>query len=92
MVKHELVDALVRAFPGITKQDMSAVVDTLFDGMAQALMRGEAIELRGIGRFNIKERRPMKGRNPKTAASVYVPTRWAVHFRPAESLTKRING
>ena len=92
MVKYELVDALVEAFPGITKQDMSAVVDTLFEGMAQALMLGEAIELRGIGRFTIRERRPMKGRNPKTETSVFVPARWVVNFRPAESLTKRING
>ena len=92
MVKHELVDALVRAFPGITKQDMSAVVDTLFDGMAQALMRGEAVELRGVGRFDIRERGPMTGRNPKTEAPVNVPARWVVRFRPAESLTKRING
>ena len=92
MVKHELVDALVEAFPGITKQDMSAVVDAFFDGMARALMRGESIELRGLGRFRIKERGPMKGRNPKTEATVDVPARWIVHFRPAEKLTKQING
>ncbi|NVM57548.1 MAG: integration host factor subunit beta [Desulfobacterales bacterium] len=91
MVKHELVDALVKAFPGITKHDMSTVVDTLFESMAQALLEGEAVDLRGIGRFKIRERRPIRGRNPKTSISVYLPTRWVVHFKQAGSLSKRIN-
>ncbi|MDY6990546.1 MAG: HU family DNA-binding protein [Thermodesulfobacteriota bacterium] len=91
MVKPELVDALVRAFPGVTKQDMSGVVDALFGSMAQALMGGEAVEVRGVGRFKIKERGAMAGRNPKTDAPVDVPARWVVHFRAADSLTRRIN-
>jgi integration host factor subunit beta len=91
MVKHELVDALVKAFPGITKKDMSAVVDTLFGSMVQALRKGEAVEVRGIGRFKIKKRRSIEGRNPKTDTPVSVPTRWAVRFRPADSLIRQIN-
>jgi len=90
MVKNELVAALVEEFPGITKQDMAAVIDMLFGSMAEALMGGEAIELRGLGRFSIKERRPLKGRNPKTEKSVFVPTRWVVYFRPSESLVRRM--
>ena len=91
MVKQDLVNSLVKAFPGISKQDMSSVVDGLFQSMAQALMRGKIIDLRGVGRFKTKERGPAKGRNPKTKTAVYMPKRWVVHFKPAESLSKRIN-
>ena len=91
MVKHDLVEGLVKRFGGITNQDMTAVVDTLFESMAQALMRGETVEVRGVGRFRIKERGPKQARNPKTGTSVDVPTRWVVHFKPAESLNKRLN-
>ncbi len=91
MVKQDLTNSLVKAFPGISKQDMLSVVDTLFQSMAQALMRGETIDLRGVGRFKIRQREPAKGRNPKTKTAVYMPKRWVVHFRPAESLSKRIN-
>ncbi len=70
---------------------MSAVVDALLESMTQALMQGEAIELRGLGRFKIKERRPIKGRNPKTETPIYIPKRWIVSFKPSESLSKRIN-
>jgi len=91
MVKQDLTNALVKAFPGVSKQDMLSVVDALFESMAQALMHGKIIDLRGLGRFRIKERRPAKGRNPKTKTAVYMPKRWVVHFKPAESLSKRIN-
>ncbi|MBW2170708.1 MAG: integration host factor subunit beta [Deltaproteobacteria bacterium] len=91
MVKRELVNTLVKAFPGISKQDMLTVVDAFFESMAQAMMEGQTIDLRGVGRFKIKERKPAKGRNPKTMTPVYLPKRWVVHFKPAESLSKRIN-
>lgn len=91
MVKLDLTDSLVKAFPGIGKQDMMCVVDTLFESMAQALMHGKIIDLRGMGRFKIKQRGPTKGRNPKTNAAVYMPKRWVIHFKSAESLVKRIN-
>jgi integration host factor subunit beta len=91
MVKQGLTDALARAFPGISKQDMLRVVDALFGSMAEALMHGQTVELRGLGRFKIHERGPAKGRNPKTNTPVYIPKRWVVHFKTAESLSKRIN-
>jgi integration host factor subunit beta len=91
MVKQDLVNTLVKAFPGISKQDMLSVVDILFQSMAQALMRGKIIDLRGVGRFKTKERGPAKGRNPKTKTAVHMPKRWVVHFKPAESLSKRVN-
>jgi len=91
MVKQDLINSLVKAFPGISKQDMWTVVDALFESMAQALMQGETIELRGLGRFKIKERGPAKGRNPKTKTPIYMPKRWVVHYKPAESLSERIN-
>ncbi len=90
MVKKDLVEDLVRAFPGITKGDMTTVVNTLFESMAQGLLRGESVELRGLGRFKTKQRRARKGRNPKTEAPIDVPIHWVVHFRPGEDLTRRI--
>ena len=91
MVKQDLTDSLAKAFPGISKQDMLSVVDTLFESMERALMRGKTIDLRGVGRFKIKQRGPAKGRNPKTKTAVYLPKRWVVHFKPAESLSNWIN-
>ncbi len=81
----------MRSFPGIAKRDMADVVDSIFESIARALMQGEAVDLRGLGRFKIKRRDAIKGRNPKTGMYVDIPRRWAVHFRPSEKLTNYIN-
>ncbi len=91
MVKRDLVGSLMRSFPGIAKRDIMDVVNTIFESIARALMQGEAVDLRGLGRFKIKQRDAMRGRNPKTGMYVDIPERWAVHFRPSENLTSRIN-
>jgi integration host factor subunit beta len=91
VVKNDLVEDLVRAFPGITKRDMTTVVNALFESMAQGLIRGEAVEVRGVGRFKARQRRARKGRNPKTEAAIDVPIHWVVHFRPGEDLSRRTN-
>jgi integration host factor subunit beta len=91
MVKNDLIDELTRAFPGITKTDMSAMVNTLVESIAGGLERGEPIDLRGFGRLTVRKRSPIKGRNPRTAIPVNIPLRWVVHFKPADGLTKRIN-
>lgn len=91
MVRQELINSLAEAFPGITKEDMLTVVEILFESMAGAMSRGETVELRGLGRFKVKERGPVTGRNPKTGEPVNLPKRWVVRFKPADSLIERLN-
>lgn len=91
MVRQTLIHSLSEAFPGIAQQDMLMIVESLFETMARALIQGETVEIRGLGRFTVKERRPARGRNPRTAAPVDLPKRWVVRFKPAESLIKRLN-
>jgi integration host factor subunit beta len=91
MVRQDLINLLTKEFGGITKRDMLTVVESFFESMAHALSQGETVEVRGLGRFQVKERRPVTGRNPKTNAPVHVPKRWVVRFRAAESLIARMN-
>ena len=65
MVRQDLIDVLTEAFPGITRQDMLTIVEALFESMAQSLIRGETVELRGLGRFTVKERRPVQDRRAR---------------------------
>jgi len=91
MLRNDLVDELARAFPGITKRDMSTIVNTFFGCLAQGLEHGEAVDLRGFGRLAVKKRRPIRGRNPKTATHVDLPVRWVVHFKPGSGLIQALN-
>jgi nucleoid DNA-binding protein len=91
MIRNDLIDGLARAFPGITKRDMSTVVNTFFGCLAEGLERGDAVELRGFGRLAVKKRRPIQARNPRTAVPVDLPERWAIAFKPAGGLIRALN-
>nr|HID59832.1 integration host factor subunit beta [Desulfobacterales bacterium] len=92
MVKRGLISALKTCFPEVRKKDIALVVNTMFETMANALIRGETVDLRGIGRFEVKERKPIRIINPRSKDPLLVPRRWTVRFRPADSLKKRIQG
>lgn len=91
MVRNDLADELATAFPGITKRDMSTIVNAFFGCLTKGLERGEPVELRGFGRLAVKKRRPIKARNPRTAVHVDLPVRWIIHFKPANALIQALN-
>jgi integration host factor subunit beta len=59
--------------------------------MSEALAGGERIEIRGFGSFSLHYRPPRVGRNPKTGASVPLPSRRVPHFKPGKELRDRVN-
>ena len=72
--------------PGVTKTKAEVAVETVFEAMKKALERGERIELRGFGGFNVKPRKTGIGRNPRTGAEVNIPPGRAVRFKPGKEL------
>ena len=65
MNKLELISAL-KAEANISKAEAAKVVQIFFDNMADAMARGERVEIRGLCSFFIKEYKSYTGRNPKT--------------------------
>ena len=51
-----------------------------------ALAKGDRIELRGFGVFNVRPRKTGIGRNPRTGAEVSIPPGKAVRFKPGKEL------
>ncbi len=51
------------------------IVDLFFDGMKEALVKGERIDIRDFGTFVVNNYGGYKGRNPKTGKVVDVPPR-----------------
>jgi nucleoid DNA-binding protein len=58
----------------------------IIGALAAALAAGEAVELRGLGAFAVRERKAHKAHNPRTLASVDVPARRVVCFKPGREL------
>ena len=65
MIKVDIVNE-VSKIADITKVKAEVAVDAVFDAMRTSMQRGERIELRGFGVFQVKPRKRGIGRNPRT--------------------------
>lgn len=92
MTKSELVAAVAAHCPELTRKHAELAVNKVFDSMRDALSRGERIEIRGFGSFQVRERAARKGRNPKTGASVAIDDKRVPFFKVGKELRDRVNG
>ena len=90
MNKMELIDTL-RFETEITKSEAAAVVDLFFSEMANALAKGDLVEIRGLCSFFVKEYDSYKGRNPRTGESVKVPPKKLPFFKCGKELKERVD-
>jgi DNA-binding protein HU-beta len=87
VIKLDLVNAVVAKLGDkITRTKAEQAVETVFEAMKNALGRGERIELRRFGVFNVKPRKTGIGRNPRTGEEVSIPPGKAVRFKPGKEL------
>ncbi len=91
MTKRELVEALAQKCKNLSLKDAEVVVNTVFDSMTQALARGERIEIRGFGSFQVKNREPREGRNPRSGEQVMVAAKKVPFFKVGKELKRRID-
>ena len=91
MTKSELIVAVAERTSRIPKKDAAAVVDTIFESMTQTLRRGERIEIRGFGSFQIKIHPAHDGRNPATGQPMPIPARRRPFFKASKELRELLN-
>ncbi len=72
----------------IYKIEARQILEILLDKMIEALSRGEKIEIRGLGSFNVRERKAMKRRHPATKQIITIPAQKVVKFIPGKDLKK----
>ena len=73
MIKVDIVNE-VSKIADITKVKAEVAVDAVFDAMRLSMQRGERIELRGFGVFEVKAKKTGIGRNPKTGDEMPIPS------------------
>tara|TARA_Y100000310_G_scaffold299375_1_gene334188 strand:+ start:2328 stop:2609 length:282 start_codon:yes stop_codon:yes gene_type:complete len=77
---------------GMRIHDVALAVDWFLESIYETLVKGETIEMRGFGKFIIKEYCNMIGRNKLTGEVFTLPPRNMVRFKPANLLKRRIMG
>ena len=85
MIKVDIVTEVSKV-ADITKVKAEVAVDAVFDAMRRSMQRGERIELRGFGVFQIKPRKRGIGRNPRTGQEVQIPPGLTIRFKPGKDL------
>jgi len=75
------------------KKSLSArMVDSVFKAMRESLIRGDRIEIRGFGVFQVKKTKPKPAaRNPRTGEIIKVPARRKTHFKPGKLLKEELH-
>lgn len=85
MTKTELVEKVAER-TGMTKKDTAEAVDAVFASIAEALQRGEKVQLVGFGTFEVRERAARIGRNPQTGEEIEISARIVPAFKPGKAL------
>jgi DNA-binding protein HU-beta len=85
VIKLDLVNAVVSK-AGVSRSKAEEAVETVFQALKDAMGRGERIELRRFGVFNVRPRKTGIGRNPRTGEEVSIPPGKAVRFKPGKEL------
>ena len=91
MVKSELIRLLNEKHPELAAKDVELAVNCVLEQMITALEKGERIEVRGFGSFNLHHHAARIGRNPKTGEAVQLPKKVALHFKPGKVLKDRVD-
>ena len=96
MTKSELMVLLAEIFAEknniqLVGKDIEYSVKVLVDTMTRSLAKGQRIEIRGFGSFDLNHRPARVGRNPKTGEKVEVPEKYVPHFKPGKELRERVD-
>lgn len=73
------------------QQDVQLIVQSLIEEITDSLSQGNDVILRNFGAFEVTERKPKVGRNPKDPSkSVPIPARAAVKFKPGKEMKEKV--
>ena len=76
---------------GLIQQQVLDIVQKTLDYIAEALAKGDKVELRNFGVFEVKVRKARIGRNPNAPATdVPIPERSVVKFKPGKEMRAEV--
>jgi nucleoid DNA-binding protein len=67
------------------------VLNALIAAVGEALDRGEKVDLRGFGSFQVSRKKERQGRNPRTGETITILAKKVVAFKPSKELADRVN-
>ena len=88
--KKDLVDRIAESTQ-IKNALVKAIVQNFLDEIISELTKGNRLEFRDFGVFEVKKRAARKAQNPKTLEPIDVPARRRVKFKMGRIMKKKLN-
>jgi integration host factor subunit alpha len=75
----------------LRKAEAVLAMEALLEIIKTSLANNESVLISGFGKFNVKNKKERRGRNPQTGAELMLSPRRVVTFKPSSILRQRIN-
>ncbi len=89
ITKKELVNRIAEDTKQ-TKVVVKEVIQRFLDEIIEELTRGNRLEFREFGVFEVRERAARRAQNPRTLEKVYVPAKRVVKFKVGRMMRERV--
>ena len=76
---------------GFSHSESAQLVESILTRISDALVRGENVKISSFGTFEVRDKGPRIGRNPKTGEEVPIDPRRVLVFRPSQIMQDRVN-
>lgn len=87
--KAELVERVAEK-TNLTKKDVTAAVEALFETIEEVLASGDKVQVIGFGTFEVRDRAARKGRNPQTGEEIQIPASKVPGFKAGKALKEAV--
>ena len=77
---------------GLPKKECVEMVETLLEIIKSTLASGEDVLISGFGKFNVKNKKERRGRNPATGEDKILAARRVVTFKCSAKLRDKVSG
>jgi len=90
MTKAEMVRIICEKMDFKPKES-TEIIGQVFGILKETLEDGKKVMISGFGNFVVRQKRPRKGRNPKTGEEIVISGRKVVTFKASTVLRKALN-
>ena len=90
MTKAELVDKLANKIK-LNRKQAKNIINAMTQSISDSLARGDKVEIRGFGSFQIRQRNARTAHNPRSRELVEVPAKKVPFFKAGNDLKKLVD-
>ncbi len=92
LTKREITHAVYAVCPGLSRHQAKQLVEAVIEEIVSVLVIAEDVNLRGFGKFTVRQKSERPGRNPKTGVAAPIAARRVITFKASVNLKAEVDG